>query len=327
MRIWILLFSSLLASLSAHGSTICYNESSFPSAIRIENENGAIVALLGGTSWEEKSQTVATVRFTDGQWRSGTRRPSTKYSVMAPAYRKCTLDIPLPKLTAEEAHRLRQWSYKPDEFDQYVTACVDTTAYVYFGLGIYQGEGLSGVGGVGRLDKHTNTVEIHRPLLLRDTSVTAIAHDGTNLWLGTAKESECSGLIATHGLLRYEWDTQIIEQQDEFTGLVVHDLLATRGELWAASDLGVTRVTREMFNPRWVYWTHWTYTGNEDAPMRQEGQFELYTRLARTLSAKPDDAGSSPFNYFSMALARVNPHAAVTALRDAFASRPQERCR
>lgn len=301
----------MLLPLSAYGDFICHDETTFPSVMNIEQVDGNVVAQLGGVSWDEKSQTVAAVQFRDNQWRVAPRRSSNKYSVMSPHFRQCSAKIPLPKMTREEAQRLREWAYTPEEFSQYVTACDESETHIYFGLGFYQGEGTSGVGGIGRLDKRTKTVEIRHPLLLRDSSVTALAFDGQSLWLGTAKEMECTGLVAAHGLLRYKWDSNTIEQESGFPGLVIHDLRVIDGTVWAASDLGISRRVNDILG---FVWQHWTFTAGREPHLQREGQHTLYRRLAHTLSNTPHPAGDSPFNYFAISLATIFPRDAVDVL-------------
>ncbi len=78
------------------------------------------------------------------------------------------------------------WSRWPVAgLEQEIGPCVEGDAAVWFGIEFYEGEGMSGVGGVGRFGTLAGRVDVRRPVPLRDSSVNVLANDGRTLWIGT----------------------------------------------------------------------------------------------------------------------------------------------
>jgi hypothetical protein len=148
----------------------------------------------------------------------------------------------LPVLSQKDATRLRR------DVDgghaagkQEVGTCLDHGGYVWFGLAFYDGEGYTGVGGLGRFDPSTGRVELRRPPLLRDWSAGALAHDGKNLWLATWRYGE-GGDEPAVGFVRYDWDRdRLVPEPDAMCGFLVTGVAVVDGVLWVASDGGLSR--------------------------------------------------------------------------------------
>jgi hypothetical protein len=128
---------------------------------------------------------------------------------------------------------------------------------IYGGLSFYDGEGTTGTGGLLRLDKKSRAVEVRRLPILRDVSVNSIAADGDVVWFGTTRELECTGEPFVHGLVRYDWSTREIKtyegSDDGPIGLVINDLLFDEHSLWAATDLGISRL--DLDSNAWHHYT------------------------------------------------------------------------
>jgi len=298
----------LFLSLPVFAASECYYEGEFPAALQIEPAENGVDVVLGGNAAREPGKPGPVVSFDGKRWRVNEHREADATNDSSAS---CKEDIPLPALPYVEAIRFRDWAVFPDAVEQKVSVCERHGDIVFFGIEIYQGEGISGVGGVGRYDLKTGKLEVRRPILLRDSSVTAITYDGRHLWIGTGAQNECLGMRPTQGLIRYDWDTGLIAREEGFCGFIVHDLRFIRGVLWAASDMGVSRRGTEEYMEAW---THWTYDPTGDEPMREEGCMGLYARLLPTLSTEFRPAGGSAAQYFLEGLISAKPKAAIAVL-------------
>ncbi len=309
---WVLAVS-LLFSTQLHALVVCYDELANPAAISIEPFGVSVISLLGGSGWDAQTKTLPRVLFNGRGWQTFDRVSAQEHEAREPRFRKCGINIPLPKLSADEAKSLREWRYEPDEYAQEITACVAVDGVWYFGIGFYDGEGSTGVGGLGRYDPATGEIDIRRPEPLRGASVTAIAHHEGAFLLGTASFQECSGLVPVHGMLQYDWDSDRMQRVEEFPGFLIHDMMSHQGSVWVASDLGLSKGNREA----WGYsWTHWTYTGDVEHPMQQEHRQDMYVRLLRTLPIEHIPAGDSSYGQFAEHLQAVQPEIGGVAMRE-----------
>lgn len=307
---WLFVFL-LFISPQLHALVVCYDEEASPAVNSIEPFGESVIAVVGGTGWDPQTSTLPRVTFDGYRWQAVDRVTATVHEVREPDFRRCRANIPLPKLTAAEAKGLREWRYEPDEYEQHATACVEVDGVWYFGLGFYDGEGITGVGGLGRYDPTSGVLEIRRPELLRNVSVTAIAHHQGDFLIGTASLGECAGLIPALGMMHYDWQTDRLRPVGGFPGFVIHDLLSHQGSVWVASDLGLSRGQKVEFG---YGWDHWTHTGDPEHPMQWETQRDLYTRLLRTLSHEYIPAGDSPYGQFVEHLRALQPKVGVAVM-------------
>ncbi len=189
--------------------------------------------------------------------------------------------IPPITLPRKEAVALRPSLQQAEQIEQQVYAWTRYGEFNWFGIGFYDGEGMSGVGGIGRYHPKTQQMEIRRPQVLRDVSISHLAHDGEALWLGTVGNYEGPDGFA-HGLVRYEWNTGRIEtfegKDDGPCGFMVKDLLLDRKYLWVATDLGVSRWDREKRT-----WDHYVPDPGKSPPMRAVTCPEVYASLLKIL--------------------------------------------
>jgi hypothetical protein len=167
-------------------------------------------------------------------WKEAKRRPSAR----GLTEKRCIAAIPYHPLSREQAIALRPHLRVGHSVAEAPESCVEAEGKLWFGLGFYEGEGEDGIGGVGMYDQHSKRIEVHRPVWLRDKSITAIAHDGRYLWLAVTRHYERSD--ESHGLARYDWTTdEVVPMRglDAPCGLSVADLLIDRGTLWVSADL------------------------------------------------------------------------------------------
>lgn len=159
---------------------------------------------------------------------------------------RCPRELRLPELTYSEAVRLRPEVAEEvgpgrQVIDQYPGGCLAHEGFLWFGIVFYNSEGVSGVGGIGRFDPKSGRVEIRRPSLIRDSSISVLLHDGPWLLMSTYGERE-GWISATHGLVRYDWQRDVLEVvKDGPCGGLVHGAALVNRDLWVASDAGLSR--------------------------------------------------------------------------------------
>lgn len=214
-------------------------------------------------------------------------------------------EIPLP--TAKEVQAVI--GQPPEGIEQNVSACVEEGRYVYFGIGFYVGEGFAGIGGVGRYDKQTRKMEIRRPKRLLKTGVTHIASDGRYLWIGTGNQGECSGMVPTEGLLRYDWTNDRLDPADPgaqgMCGFMVRGLLVKDRTLVVATDVGLALGSGAGLEAP-LQWRHLVPDLNAPGLMRETKCDALYEKLLRTVSRK-EEVDWSSFGQLTDTLEKWNP--------------------
>ncbi len=188
------------------------------------------------------------------------------------------------------------------EVEQKVSACARDGDTTWIALGFYSGEGVTGVGGIGRYDSTSRQLEVHRPEAIRRASATSIAVFGEMVWVGTTGFHECVGYPPKAGLIQYKWGSlnktanQFIGGP-EVCGFVVHDMLRIEDKLWVATDLGLTEIT----DPGGLFPSGFrNFVPDSKAPnrVREVTCEDLYDELLITLPNIPDRMGNSPFRWF-----------------------------
>jgi hypothetical protein len=225
----------------------------YPTVFQIREANGALEFLLSGENFDRDKFAAPAMRLTgvsddykfsfeyvgDKNCREG------ECGDMASA---CQVKIPKIELSGQNAKQLRMLSYMPDEVEQNIKACVTDGDDTYFGISFYDGEGTTGVGGIGRFDSQTGEVEIRRPPVLRAVSVDNIAFDGRFLWIGTSHDYECSDPPPAIGLLLYDWEQNMFYREGKpirgVCGFRIFDIHVDDGLVWVATELGVTQMVR-----------------------------------------------------------------------------------
>ncbi len=266
-------------------------EGHFPAVCCLEPKGRGFVATLCGTySGDAKPQGAAEhmhprVAF---DARTGWRWLEPSVSAQCPARTRsgsvkpqaCPEGLSLPQLTIAELEKLRPGAAanvgpaSGGEVGQEFGDCVEYGGYSWFGIGFYDSEGLTGVGGIGRFNPRTRKLEIRRPPLLRDSSSAALLHDGRWLWLATYRQGE-GGDHPTHGLVRYAWTTdRLVQEVVAPCGFMVTGMVKLGDVLWVASDMGLSR---RNANDRWE---HFVFRVGEDPPIVPMSCTQMYD-LAR----------------------------------------------
>ena len=263
---------SLIGSMSifiindAIAASVCYSEEKYPNITEIRQGKDGLEFVAGGVNIGEDNKSAPVITLTnDTAWDARTWAVTDTVKCASygclDTYKQCNLDVPAITLSVHDALNLRSFRYIPESIDQTISACVKDGENVYFGISFYAGEGVSGVGGVGRYNTESRDVEIRRLPILRDSSVTHIAFDGKLLWVATAHHYECSGTPPAVGLIRYDWEKNIIQNfQDVGAGLcgfVIHDIHITNKSAWVATDLGLSQADRTNKDYNYGWETGW----------------------------------------------------------------------
>jgi len=274
-----------LSAVAASAATTCYDESLYPAVFRLERSPKGLRAVVNDPGHDSESRSefpALDYSPADGWQPAGSALPydSGAYEKKSP--------VPEIVLSRREAITLRPHLVNADVFEQETGAWTEHDGSIWFGISFYEGEGVDGVGGVGRYDATTHTTEIRRPELLIDSSIDSIVHDGTWLWFSTAGHYECIGLPPMEGLVRYDWNADRLEtfkgNDDGPCGFAVHDLMLDDDYLWVATDLGLSRRER-----RTGKWEHFVPDVKATPPMRPATCEQLYTHLLETLPKPSGD--------------------------------------
>lgn len=294
-----------LMAIPAHAVTTCYDESAFPSVFQLERTGEGLRLLLGPKWWkgsEDRPRTAQSLVYEPSRgWRLGDESPIA----WEPKPPECAALIPPIPLSVEEAILLRPHVGEVPrdmlELSQEIGACQQVGDVVWFGIAFYDGEGSEGVGGVGHYNLKTKALEVRRPQELRDASVSHLVYDGDALWIATEGHYECAGFPPVSGLLQYEWESQNVAQQG-LCGLVYHDMVLLDGDLWVASDLGLSRGREGEHGLR--DWENFIPTPGEPTPLRPITCKALYTGLLDSLSI---EGYESPWSMLFRHLLKLHP--------------------
>ncbi len=83
---------------------------------------------------------------------------------------------------------------------------------IWFGLTFYDGEGYSGVGGIGTFDLKTQSYEVTYIPALKDFSASAILVEGDEVWLGLYEQPEAEPYGA--GIAQYDVKSKSVKKYD-----------------------------------------------------------------------------------------------------------------
>ncbi len=206
----------------------------------------------------------------------------------------CSDKVPAITLTKNEFLKLRPYpsepDYFPDTIDQVPTSCTRVGSLVYFGLSFYSGEGSGGVGGIGRLDLHTGNVDVRRPQLLRTASVDKLLVLDKSVWVTTMNYTEGTTGPGI-GIARYDWAQDRLDTflgtKDGPCGMWANDMLVHDGELWVATELGISRYSLKQGT-----WRHFVPLNDTTQDLREVSCRDIYQEVASRLSATPEELDS-----------------------------------
>jgi hypothetical protein len=111
---------------------------------------------------------------------------------------------------------------------------------LWFGVTFYDGEGLTGVGGIGTFDLRTGQYSRRHDPELLDWSASALLVEGSDLWMGLIVRPE--GAVDPGGLARIPLEGGPIRKYR--VPAVIHRILKFRGALYLATSEGIFIVDR-----------------------------------------------------------------------------------
>lgn len=206
----------------------------------------------------------------------------------------CSEEVPEITLTEKELVDLRpelkesiESRHMPAEIEQLPSSCTRVGPLVYFGLSFYRGEGTTGAGGIGRLDLHTRKVDVRRPKPLRTFSVRELLVIDQSTWFTTEDVTEGTRGPGI-GIARYDWAQDRLETfqgtNDGPCGMWANDVLLHDGELWVATELGISRYSLER-----AKWRHFVPLDAESQDLRETTCHAIYQEVASRLSGATED--------------------------------------
>jgi hypothetical protein len=116
---------------------------------------------------------------------------------------------------------------------------------IWFGKAFYDGEGITGVGGIGYFDTRTNRFTMHSIPELADWSVSALLVESDSVWAGLVRYPE--GATQSGGLIRYSFSTRRVikyEIPDIVLTMLRHNgalFIGTSNGLYVLRDIHLTR--------------------------------------------------------------------------------------
>lgn len=305
----------LFACNALQAYSTCYSDRDYPATADLQPTEGGYRVVLSGKYRGNADTTPVLAYSAKAGWSLAGRVPC-KDGKCVRETQGCAIRLPPIVLSTKEAEHIL--FRRAGEQEQTVSACIEHGKFIYFGLSSYKGEGGDGVGGIGRYNRRTGKMEIHRPRELHEINVTHIAHDGKFLWVATANQSECDGLLPAAGLLRYDWHAKAVDSQDARNGMcgfTVRGLLAMPGKLVVASDTGVSVRTPGPYAEYLPTWRHVVPDLMAPGLMRETKCVDLHEQMLLTVSQEDDGMGWSSFEQLVEALARTGMHTLLKYVR------------
>lgn len=126
--------------------------------------------------------------------------------------------------------------------NQNITDCFETESEIIGSLGYYRGEGAVGYGGIVRINKETNKLEVFRNLELSRANFTSVTVIDDLVLLGTAGNYECTGSPPDKGLLILNLETNKVTKLHErnICGSVIHDVNVWDDTIWVGTEMGLS---------------------------------------------------------------------------------------
>ena len=300
----VLLFSiiALPFSKEALSASACYQVFDFPSVSRIEATNETYLKVyFNNRHTDAKDDGIAYTYDKNQVWKIGEKvvlkHPQGRASLAGgeniPKACRSSAEQALKKIkpSKEEFVTLRpryKHAISDPEFNlnQAITSCHNTSNYSLLGLGFYDGENSFGYGGVARFDRESGKLELVRNEFFAGDSINSIIEYNGQIFVGTTGFYECYGLPPTSGLLLYNWDKRKVSYvvNNEICGGVIHDMAVWNGDLWVATDMGLSKGTAPEdathASTMWRYnWRNFVPSKNPGEGLREVACTDLYHEL------------------------------------------------
>ncbi|MEM8682186.1 MAG: hypothetical protein AAGF72_02080 [Pseudomonadota bacterium] len=278
--------------MPAFAGSPCSNGDAYPEVSALRVEDGRLVALLG-THFAEKRATKRPdgsdgyvlmlpqlSMSMDGEWQAdGVAKPgdwanrSSSQCLVAPRDPQGAWAAVYPGMTYNAGAE--------DYYEQSIHSCASDGKSLWGGTSFYGGEGYWGAGRLVRKDLKTGDVEFIRlqPKTVSSGSIGPLAYFADKLWMGTYWDGECSGPAPGAGMRRLYrspyLDYAVAENVPEVCGFAIRDFQEFDGALWAATELGLSRLTDE----EGPVWSNFVPDLDDPALFRELSCDELYIEL------------------------------------------------
>lgn len=298
-RILLPVMITMLLAFNAMASSTCYSRWHYPAVFILGLNNNKMPRLaLVGKHANIKNETIPFLEQTPQGWKETTDENCKPFWSCLNRANKCHVVIPEIKVSVDELMRYRTMTYRPEEVEQKISACTQHGDDVYFGISFYEGEGVTGVGGIGKYNVQTGQVEVRRLSPLLDSSVIALAYDGQDLWISAASHYECEGDVPDVPLMKYNWEKN--QQADSYEiygqcGFNVYDIVYDDNKLYIGSDMGLSVASRQKQDgsddtgSRWSSFRHYIPDLDNPEKMVPTRCRELYENLLGTVPKAEKD--------------------------------------
>lgn len=168
---------------------------------------------------------------------------------------------PLPQTRARDFFTWRpdhpRWNDWLPEISEGIGPAQRVGNAIWFGIQFPEGEGFSGVGGVGYFDTLMKKYHLFRPKILRHVSVEVMAIDWPVMWLAASAHHESARVLGT-GLLEIDLRTLQLKtpsirkiRLSDLPREKVHSILTAHSHWWVMSFSGIHRLDKGSGT-----WTH-----------------------------------------------------------------------
>lgn len=186
------------------------------------------------------------------------------------------IEPPPAAVECPKSFRAKNYAKAEGDPNLWNVVCAESGPWVYGGLSFYDGEGNTGEGGLLRLNRQTNEIEVRRPKMLRKVSINSIAADGDVVWFGTRIETECEGYPFVHGLVRYDWKTGESKtwtgSDDGPIGFLMNAIALRDSAVWVETELGLSKL--DLTTNTWHHF---------DAQRRERTAKEIFDHLLKSV--------------------------------------------
>jgi hypothetical protein len=282
---------ALFYAASASAGWPCSIDHAYPEVSSLDVENGKLVATLGTHffSRKEKVEISGTVHevyvrefprlimSATGDWErlDVVNRVDDWYGTG----KQCIETTPDPQAAKE----FRQSPYVGEsEYDWYnesIQSCASDGEYNWGGITFYDSEGGWGAGGFVRQHLETAAIEYVRPRELLTRSTGPLAYFAGELWFGQTFLAECAGPPSGTGLKQLVFhdysESYRVKEVPEVCGFAIRDFQEFEGELWVATELGLSRLTEQDG----LRWTNFVPDMSGSSLVREVQCDDLYAEL------------------------------------------------
>lgn len=282
-------FLVLVAQSAAHAGWSCSIDDAYPEVAELRVENGDLVAILGShfarrvtTTWPNGKEgyrfMYPRLRMSaEGVWEPDGEDSPNRWEG---SQKGCFTASSDPDEAWNAAYGIGAiMQQEKGSFDESISSCTTVGDVAWGGISFYGAEGSWGIGGIAKKDLTIGDVEFLRPHQLTGRSTGPVAHFAGNLWIGTTWFGECSGPSPGGGMKRLGTqrgrDYHRAYEVPEVCGFAVRDFQEFHGALWAATELGLSKLVDDD-GPKWI---NYVPDLNDPAWFRELTCDELYSEL------------------------------------------------